>query len=322
MSKVSADEKILKGKIAVLCGGDGAEREVSLRSGEAVCRALREAGCETEAVDLRSLEEVSGLGGFALAFVAMHGDWGEDGRLQARLEEAGIPYTGSGPGACALAMNKWRARAAFERAGLSVPRGILVPSGEADPDEVRAELGDTVVVKPCSGGSTVGVTLFRDPAEMTPEALHNAVALARKRYDSEVLIERYVEGRELTATAWEQEDGRVAALPVIEIVPRHGFYDYGNKYTAGATEYLVPAPLDADVLHQVELDAVEAHRALGCRAYSRTDFRLSRDGVPYVLETNTAPGRTATSLVPKAAAAAGIPFPEFVLKIVRAALPS
>lgn len=305
-------------RIAVLCGGDGAEREVSLRSGAAVTSALVEAGYRAEAVDLRSLAKarrsLSGL--FDAAFVAMHGSWGEDGRLEAELEAMGLPYTGSDPNVCDLAMDKGRSCAALRSAGLTVPKGILLPKGRPDPEAVRAELGDAVVVKPCCGGSTVGITILR---HVTADALRAAVDLARKEYGPAVLIEEYIGGRELTAAVWER-DGAPEALPVIEIVPHAGFYDYRNKYTAGATEYLVPAPLAPAVAERVADAAVAAHRALGCRDYSRADFRLSEDGTPWILEVNTAPGMTATSLVPKAARAAGLGFPEFVSHLVRAAL--
>lgn len=306
------------GKVAVLCGGDGAERAVSLNSGAAVRTALCEAGFEAEAVDLKSLEGVPALrGAFELAFIAMHGDWGEDGTLQAALGEIGMPYTGSGPEACALAMHKGRARERFARAGLTVPGGLLLAPGEdADYSAVADALGRDLVVKPCSGGSTVGVTILLGERDGDASRFCEAVACAR-RYGPEVLIEEYVAGRELTAAVLER-GGVPTVLPAIEIVPLRGFYDYANKYTAGATEYRVPAPLEPDVLRRVESAALAAHRALGCRAYSRADFRLSDEGVPYILEVNTAPGMTATSLVPKAGRAAGLSFPELVRAIVEA----
>lgn len=300
-------------KVVVLCGGDGPEREVSLNSGAAVLGALHRAGFEAEAVDLKDPDAVTRLRGiFDIAFVAMHGDWGEDGTLQAALEATEIPYTGSGPDACALAMHKGHAQEIFSEAGLTVPRGMLLHQGEdADYSAMIRALGDHLVVKPCSGGSTVGVTILEGASET---ALRDAVNGAR-RYDSEVLIEVYVAGRELTVAVLER-DGVPSTLPVIEIVPHAGFYDYANKYTAGATEYRVPAPLEAEVLRRVEAAALAAHRALGCRAYSRADFRLSNEGDPHILEVNTAPGMTATSLVPKAGCAAGLSFPELVRTIV------
>jgi D-alanine-D-alanine ligase len=300
--------------VVVLCGGDGAEREVSLRSGRAVAEALRTGPFDVTEWDLRSLGEVQELreGGFDFAFIALHGDWGEDGTLQSVLSVMGLPYTGSRPAACKAAMHKGTSRVLFARAGLQVPKGLLFSvDSEVDVDAITEFLGGHVVVKPCSGGSTVGVTLVTRPEEI-PDAIDKAFL-----HDSGVLIEEYVAGRELTVAVLER-GRKTVPLPVIEIVPRHGFYDYDNKYAAGATEYLVPAPLDEAVYARVTADALTAHRCLACRAYSRSDFRLSSDGVPWILEVNTAPGMTSTSLVPKAARAAGLSFPALARAIISA----
>ena len=295
--------------IAVLCGGDGREREVSLRSGKAVCDALNEAGIQAETLDLHSLSEVGRVKGYDGAFIAMHGDWGEGGKLQAELDALGIPYTGSDPKASALAMDKWKACAVFREAGIPIPEGMLLP---AEFGEILSRLGRDVVVKPCSGGSTVGITIIRG---LTPENLAEAEKSARSSYDGGVMAEEYIDGRELTCAVWENA-GRAEALPVIEIVPHHGFYDYTNKYTKGATEYIVPAQIPDDIRAKVSRYAVMAHEALECRAYSRADFRLKPDGSVYILEVNTAPGMTATSLVPKAAGAVGVSMSEFVKHIM------
>ena len=244
------------------------------------------------------------------AFIAMHGDWGEGGQLQAALEELHIPYTGSGPEASALAMDKWKSCELFRREGIRVPEGILMP---ASYDEVISRLGPDVVVKPCSGGSTVGVSIIH---ALTQQKLDEAVKLARESYDSQVMIEQYISGREITCAVWEH-DHKTEALPVIEIVPHAGFYDYTNKYTAGATEYITPANIDDSAREQISTMAVKAHEVLGCRAYSRADFRLTPEGTAYILEVNTAPGMTATSLVPKAARASGVELPEFVKSIIK-----
>ncbi len=298
--------------VAVLCGGDGREREVSLRSGKAVCDALVSAGYSAELLDLQHMDQAEQVKDYDGAFIAMHGDWGEGGQLQAKLEEMGIPYTGSGPRASALAMDKAKACAVFTSAGLNVPEGVLLP---ASFEEIVSRLGRDIVVKPCSGGSTVGITILHDA---TPEALRNAEESARASYQGDVLVERYIAGRELTCAVWEHS-GKVEALPVIEIVPHTGFYDYTNKYTSGATEYIVPAKLDAEISARVQAMAVKAHEALGCSGYSRADFRLAPDGTAYILEVNTAPGMTATSLVPKAANAVGVSMPEFVGKVMSSA---
>ena len=299
-------------KAAVLCGGDSREREVSLRSGKAVCDALNDVGFNAECLDLHSLDEADRVKNFDGAFIAMHGDWGEGGQLQAKLESMHIPYTGSGPKASMLAMDKWQACRVFTQAGITLPEGLLMP---ADFDEIISRLGHDVVVKPCSGGSTVGVSIILG---LTPEKLSEAVKSAKVSYDSDVMIEKYIPGRELTCAVWEH-NGKTEALPVVEIAPHTGFYDYKNKYTSGATEYIVPAKLDPEVFAQVQAMAVKAHDSLGCSGYSRADFRLSPDGIAYILEVNTAPGMTATSLVPKAAKAVGVSMSEFVSAIMNMA---
>ena len=299
-------------RVAVLCGGDGREREVSLRSGKAVTDALNEAGFYAVMIDLTRLEDADRLEGFDGAFIAMHGDWGEGGQLQAKLSGMGLPYTGSGPHASALAMDKWEAQKLFANAGIPVPKSILLPKSY---DEVVRELGRDVVVKPCSGGSTVGVSIIHG---LTPQNLNEALNLARESYAGEVMAEEYIAGREITCAVWEN-NGRTEALPVIEIRPHEGYYDYTNKYTKGATEYIVPAEIPDDIAGMIGGYAVKAHEALGCRAYSRADFRLTPDGRAYILEENTAPGMTATSLVPKAARAAGVSMSDFVKAIMNMA---
>ena len=300
-------------KVAVLCGGDGREREVSLRSGEAVAKALNESGeFEATKIDLQALMDINKVKGYDGAFIAMHGDWGEGGVLQAKLEELRIPYTGSGPEASALAMNKYKAQELFAQNNIRTPENLVWP---VKIDEVIAELGPDIVVKPCSGGSTVGLSIIKGVNE---ESLTKAAYIARESYDSDVLIEKYIGGRELTCAVWERE-GKAEALPVIEIKPHEGFYDYTNKYTSGATEYIVPAELDSEIASVISQMAVKAHEVLGCSCYSRSDFRLTPNGEAYILEVNTAPGMTATSLVPKAAKSIGISMPEFVSAIMKMA---
>lgn len=304
-------------KIAVLCGGDGREREVSLRSGRAVTDALNEAGFNASMIDLKSMDEIEKIKDFESVFIAMHGDWGEGGVLQARLEEMKIPFTGSGSKASALAMNKIEACELFKNNGIKTPDGLVWSD---NPDEIISKLGHEIVVKPSAGGSTVGITILKDAK---PEDLIKAVETAKESYDGEVLIEKYIEGREITAAVWERNtpglaDGKIEALPLIEIVPHEGFYDYKNKYTKGATEYIVPAKIDDKDAKIISDMAVKAHEVLGCSGYSRADFRLSKDGA-YILEVNTAPGMTATSLVPKAAASIGVSMPEFVKIIMQMA---
>ena len=299
-------------RVAVLCGGDSREREVSLRSGRAVCDALNETGFNAEYIDLHSMNEIECVRGYDGVFIAMHGDWGEGGTLQARLNDMHIPYTGSGPKASSLAMDKWQACKIFMNAGIRIPKGILLPD---DFNDAVSKLGRRIVVKPCSGGSTVGITIIDDA---TPEKLNSAYELAVESYEGSVMAEEYISGREFTCAVWEH-NGEVKALPVIEIVPHEGFYDYSNKYTAGATEYIVPAVVEADIAETISDFAVRAHKSLGCSGYSRSDFRVDSEGRVYILEVNTAPGMTATSLVPKAARATGVSMSEFVSEIMNMA---
>ena len=298
-------------KIAVLCGGDGQEREVSLRSGKAVCDALNEAGFNAAVIDLHSMNEIGIVKNFEGVFVAMHGDWGEGGILQAKLEEMKIPFTGSGSKASALAMNKIKACELFKNNGIKIPDGLVWSD---EPEKIISALGRSLVVKPSSGGSTVGITILKNADK---ENLISAVKTAQESYKGEVLIEKYIDGREITAAVWER-GGETEALPLIEIIPHHGFYDYTNKYTKGATEYIVPAKIDSENAKLISEMAVKAHEALKCSGYSRADFRLSENGA-YILEVNTAPGMTATSLVPKAAAAVGVSMPEFVKAVMQMA---
>ncbi len=300
-------------KVAVLCGGDGKEREVSLRSGKAVCDALNEGKIfNAELIDLHSMKEIDCVKNFDGVFIAMHGEWGEGGILQEALEKMKIPFTGSGSTASALGMNKIKSCELFKRADIKIPDGLV---WRGDCEEIFSKLGRDIVVKPSEGGSTVGVTIIKDA---TPEKILEAVKVAEENYAGEVLIEKYIAGREITAAVWEHE-GKIKALPLIEIVPHHGFYDYTNKYTKGATEYIVPAKLDNETSKIISEMAVKAHEVLGCSGYSRSDFRLAPDGTAYILEVNTAPGMTATSLVPKAASAVGVSMPMFVSEIMKMA---
>lgn len=303
-------------KIGVLFGGDSPEREVSLNSGRALCEALAELPHDVQPLEVRGAREIVPLLDEAdFFFIALHGGWGEDGRLQALLEMAGRAYSGSGPSACLAAMDKEISKALFRERGVATPSGIVLLAGE-EPDGEQGPLIDSLfcdgrrlVVKPACGGSTVGVSVVDSPA-----LLGEALAEARL-FDEKVVIESFIEGRELTVTVLEE--GEVPRpLPVVEILPLSGFYSYEAKYRAGASRYEAPAPLSPDERSAVEAAAVAAHRALGCRVYSRVDLRLDGEGRPFVLEVNTAPGMTATSLVPKAARAAGMAFPELLGKIV------
>jgi len=303
-------------RVDVLCGGDSPEREVSLSSGRAVAVALAEWGLFVREIDVLSkkdvLEKVTDSEADVF-FIALHGGWGEDGTLQNLLDFLGRPYTGSGPKACMKAMDKILSKALFRQAGVPTPPSRCfehfpkdLPVSEV---EELFEKWGKVVVKPACCGSTVGVSILDDPAGLSVAARR---ALC---YDDAMLVEKYIPGREITVTVW-QEEGRIFALPAVEIKPKKGFYTYDAKYVTGSTDYFCPAPLDENIDSAVARAALEAHLALGCRVYSRVDLRLSTEGEPFVLEVNTAPGMTATSLVPKAAAAFGWSFAELCGRIV------
>ncbi|MGI6783401.1 MAG: D-alanine--D-alanine ligase family protein [Aminivibrio sp.] len=307
-------------KIWVLCGGEGDEREVSLSSGEAVYEAFKERGRRVEKLDLRDRKDARAFIGKkeGFAFIALHGGWGEDGRLQAALEMAEMPFSGSRCGACALAMDKAAAIAVFRDRGLPVPEGFEArrpgPGHAPAIPPVGSLLARSgrLVVKPCRSGSTVGVSII-DRAPMLEAALEEAFL-----HDDRALVEEYIPGREITVTVLER-DGTPLCLPVTEICPGEGFYDYGAKYTPGRTDYITPAPMSGAVRAEVERIAIEAFRALGCGAYARVDMRLDGDR-PCLLEVNTVPGMTAMSLVPRAARAAGMTFGEFLEAVVERSL--
>ncbi len=330
-------------KITVLLGGHSAERDVSLASGARVVEALRSRGHVVTPLDPAtgvldaaafdaitrgamkaappSLEALAQLGGEALSpllgthpsvvnadvvFLALHGGQGEDGTLQAMLDAAGVRYTGSGHLASALAMDKDLSKTLFRAAGVTTADWLMAPASEAD---VERTLGFPVIVKPSKQGSTVGLTLVREPA-----ALAEAVALAF-RYDDEVMIERFIAGRELTVGILGDE-----ALPVGEIIPQHELYDYECKYTPGMAREEFPAALTPAQTATVQAQARRAFRALKLSGYARIDFRMDESGTFHCLEANTLPGMTELSLIPQAAAAAGIGFPDLCERIVRLAL--
>ncbi len=294
-------------KIAVLMGGISAEREVSLRSGAAAAAALRPFGCTIYEVDVKNADPDLPEG-LDIAFLALHGSGGEDGTLQANLEKRGIVFTGSGSVASRLAFDKVAAKKVFRDAGLRVARDLVFSS--RSPGAVGdSGLGYPRVVKPSKQGSSIGIHIVRSQDEMEA-ALKDA---ADK--DDEILVEEFIAGRELTVGVLGDKP-----LPVIEVRPKSGWYDYANKYTKGATEYLVPAPIDEGLRRRVQEEALKAHRVLGCRDMSRSDFRIDPANEIYILEVNTIPGMTETSLLPKAAAEAGITFPHLCLALVEQAL--
>jgi D-alanine-D-alanine ligase len=294
--------------IAVLLGGFSAERDVSLRSGAAAASALRSLGCQVDEVDVQSEKFVIPMGA-EIAFIALHGTGGEDGVVQSILEKRGIPFTGSGSEASRLAFDKVSTKEVFRKVGLSTPSEVVVQRETWKDLKDQIELSFPRVVKPARQGSSIGVFIVREESEM------EAALQAAFQSDDLVLIEEFIDGRELTVGILVEE-----ALPVIEIRPKSGWYDYHNKYTKNATEYLIPAPIDGSLQKRVQKEALKAHYALGCRDLSRTDFRVDDRGNTHLLEVNTIPGMTETSLLPKAAAAAGISFPQVCFRLVEQAL--
>jgi len=283
-------------KLAVLKGGPGSERDVSLRSGGSVASALRAAGAQVSEIELTGTE-VEIPAGTELVFNLIHGTFGEDGRLQALLDGRGIPYTGEGTEESRIAFDKILTKQALERAGVPTPRFEILVKGE------RPTLPLPIVIKAPCQGSSVGVHLIHDTA-VIDEAIADCL-----QHGDEVLVEELVQGRELTVGVLGEE-----VLPVVEIRPLAGFYDYTNKYTKGATEYLVPAPLTPAETEAVQAVALAAVKALGLKVYSRVDVLLGEGG-PTVLEINTIPGMTETSLLPKAAAAYGLDFTQLCFRI-------
>lgn len=295
-------------RVAVLKGGFSKERQVSLATGAAAAAALREAGCRVAEVDVRS-RRWRLPADTEVVFVALHGTYGEDGELQERLERQGVPFTGSSAEACRRSFNKAVAKECFRAAGLATPQDLVLRTRKDLARVPELPFALPVVVKPAREGSSIGVRIVRKRSELA-EAIRQA-----RRSDEIVLVEKYVPGLELTVGVLGNR-----ALPPIEIRPRAGWYDYRHKYTAGNTEYLVPATIAERVKRQLQRCALAAHRALGCRDMSRADFRLDVSGGIYLLEVNTIPGMTTTSLLPKAAAAAGITFPRLCLALVKSAL--
>ena len=297
-------------RIAVLMGGFSAEREVSLVSGEACARALEERGHEVARIDVgRDLHAVLAAVRPEVVFNALHGHFGEDGRVQGLLDHLRLPYTHSGVLASALAMDKPMAKRVFASAGLRCPEGV-----ETTLDRLLAgpPVPPPFVVKPAAEGSSVGVVIVPDH-DLRPLTDRNDVDL-----DCRLLVERYVPGRELTCAVLGDE-----ALAVTEIRPNQGFYDYRAKYTEGFASHLVPAPLSPELYEAVMDAALRAHRVLGCRGVSRADFRLDPaqpgEAGLYLLEVNTQPGMTPLSLVPEQAAYRGIGFGDLVERLVEEA---
>lgn len=297
--------------IGVLCGGPSREREISLRSGAAVHEALQSLGLHSALLALSEdpsrIPEELRAAKLGCAFVALHGRFGEDGTVQSLLEEMQVPYTGSGVEACRYGMDKVHSRRRWTASGLAVPRWRLADPLSAASRARRMEF--PLVIKPVSEGSSLGMSIVDAPQQLA-QAVQEA-----SPFGNDLILEEYLSGPELTVGILED-----SPLPVIQIVPKRRFYDFVAKYTPGMTEYRVPAPLAGEVARVVQDLALQAHEALGCRSFSRVDLILTEKRGPVLLELNPVPGLTQTSLLPKAAAAVGISFPELCRRMLESAL--
>jgi D-alanine-D-alanine ligase len=295
-------------KVAVLMGGPGSERDVSLATGRGVSKALRSLGIEVVDVDVRDAnfplpDDVD------LAFITIHGTFGEDGQVQKILESRGVAYTGDGVKESELAFDKIRTKEKFREHGVPTPEDQVIKAGQ------RPTIPLPIVVKPPRQGSTVGVYIIKREGE-----LDSAIKEASK-YDSELLVEKFIPGRELTIGILGDQ-----ALPILEIIPKGGFYDFTNKYpflnpqAGGGAEHVCPAKIDKEKTKEIQELALRAYRAVGLQVYARVDVLLPEDGAATVLEVNTIPGMTEASLLPEAAAAAGIDYVDLCRRIIELSL--
>ena len=307
------DAKAL-GKVAVLMGGTSAERDISLMSGGGVLAALQSQGIDAQAFDpaQRDLSQLKAEG-YARVFIALHGRHGEDGTVQGALELLGIPYTGSGVMASAIAMDKTMTKRVWLAEGLPTPRWVLLAPGEQDIARVRTvpdELGLPLIVKPPREGSSIGVTKVQGYSQM-----QDAVRLSAQ-YDPDVLCEEFIDGEEVTCPVLG-DGANARALPVIRIVAPDGAYDYQNKYFTDDVQYLCPSGLPADEEKRIQDIVLAAYRTLGCRGWGRADLMIrATDRAPFLLEINTSPGMTGHSLVPMSAKAAGISYEQLCVMLL------
>jgi D-alanine-D-alanine ligase len=323
-------------KIALVLGGTSPERNVSKSSGQSIYKALLSLGCNPilidpayginqpkdkyvyfapeDALEISNSNYVRAVNSklfdnIDIAFLALHGKWGEDGTIQSLLELRGIKYTGSKVLASALAMDKIMSKILFQHYNVVTPKWITIENHHNKYpqliEKIKNEFGFPCVVKPNDQGSTVGVTICKSEDQL-PAAFDLA-----KSFSSRILVEEFIDGHEVTVAVLDNEP-----LPVLEIKPKHNVYDYECKYTSGMSEYEVPAKIPDGVARQIRAQALAAHTSLGCEVYSRADFRLTNDLKPYCLEVNSLPGMTSTSLVPKMAKAVGISFEELLEKII------
>ncbi|CDO02012.1 D-alanine--D-alanine ligase B [Oceanobacillus picturae] len=299
-------------KIAVLYGGTSGEREVSLSSGKGIIQALKNNGHEVTGIDFHPerLEEIIELN-VDLVFIGLHGKFGEDGRVQGLLEMLGLPYVGSGVLASALAMDKAKAKQIFDSNDIPVAKSkVYTITDKTNLQDVGKEVNQVFkvpfVIKPNSEGSTLGLTIVENPEQILDGLKRAATS------DDTILIEDFIQGREITVAVLGEK-----ALPIIEIIPKNAYYDYESKYAAGGSEHIVPAPIDAETTKTIQELAVKAHSVLGCKTYSRVDFILTEENQPVILEVNTLPGMTPTSLFPDAAKVIGLDYDSMIETFVK-----
>ncbi len=306
-------------KVAVLMGGRSLEREVSLKSGHRVCEALEAKGFDYISFDVdEQLVDNLIAAKPDVVYIALHGKYGEDGTIQGLLELLGLPYTGPGVYANIVSFDKVLAKEIFVREGIKTPRWLTMSAesfkemGAAGAlDKATEFLGMPIVVKPAGQGSALGIKIAHKPQDL-PKALIGALS-----YDSKVVLEEYIDGTELAISIFGNNPPK--ALPIVEIVTKKEFFDFESRYRMGATEYFVPARLSESMSEKLKKISIKTHEALGCRDVSRVDLILAND-IPYVLELNTSPGMTETSLLPMAAAEAEIDFNDLVEQLVQIAL--
>lgn len=302
-------------KIGVLYGGVSGEREVSLASGKGIIQALKANNHDVIAIDFNpnDLSEIINLD-VDLVFIGLHGKHGEDGKVQGLLEMLGMPYVGSGVLASALAMDKSKAKQIFGLHDIPIAKSNVyslkdTAAIEAAETSIKSNFEVPFVIKPNSEGSTLGLTIIKDEKQIR-EALINA-----QKSDDYAIIEQFVDGIELTVPV-KGKIGEEVALPIIEIVPKNELYDYESKYTEGGSEHIIPARISEEMTSKIKEYAVKAHQALGCETYSRADFILTKENVPFILEVNTLPGMTSTSLFPDAADKVGLSYEEMIEEFV------
>ncbi|MDI6736073.1 MAG: D-alanine--D-alanine ligase [bacterium] len=301
-------------KIGVLLGGKSREREISIRSGTNVCDSLLRQGFQTETIDPAEHGFMEKISQIDVAFIALHGRYGEDGCIQGLLEVLNIPYTGSGVLASALGMNKIASKRIFEACGIPTPKYWTFKNGlERGCEEVLRNFKMPVMAKATSEGSSIGVIMVREEKELT-KVIEGLMAEF-----GDAFVEEFIDGKSVTVgiLGWGDD---ITALPVLELVSKNEFYDYQAKYTQGMTEFIIPARLSEKIYNEVQQTALKAHQSLGCHGFSRVDIMVGQDGTPYVHDVNTIPGLTDLSDLPACAKAVGISYDELILKMLSSSM--